>query len=148
MAKDQEEFKELWESVSIILNENESVPTGFTDYCRDLILYAHSIDDIKDDDIDKIKKEDYVNFLLPATNWNNNLFYLNNKAKLGILQHYTIYKWELSNNTSNKHIRRILKCGVITFIGFIVQEHCKNNEIVKRFNEMVNEIILENLNKD
>jgi hypothetical protein len=37
------------------------------------ILYAHSIDDIKDDDIDKIKKEDYVNFLLPATNWNNNL---------------------------------------------------------------------------
>jgi hypothetical protein len=43
-----------------------------------LILYAHSIDDIKDDDIDKIKKEDYVNFLLPATNWNNNLFYLNN----------------------------------------------------------------------
>jgi hypothetical protein len=51
---------ELWESVSIILNENESVPTGFTDYCRDLILYAHSIDDIKDDDIDKIKKEDYI----------------------------------------------------------------------------------------
>jgi hypothetical protein len=50
------------------------------DYCRDLILYAHSIDDIKDDDIDKIKKEDYINFLLPATNWNNNLFYLNNKA--------------------------------------------------------------------
>jgi hypothetical protein len=46
-----------------ILDENESVPTGFTDYCRDLILYAHSIDDIKDDDIDKIKKEDYVNFL-------------------------------------------------------------------------------------
>jgi hypothetical protein len=35
------------------------VPTGFTDYCRDLVLYAHSIDDIKDDDIDKIKKEDY-----------------------------------------------------------------------------------------
>jgi hypothetical protein len=30
---------------------------------------------------DKIKKEDYINFLLPATNWNNNLFYLNNKAK-------------------------------------------------------------------
>jgi hypothetical protein len=44
------------------------VPTGFTDYCRDLVLYAHSIDDIKDDDIDKIKKEDYINFLLPATN--------------------------------------------------------------------------------
>jgi hypothetical protein len=63
-----------WESVSVILNENESVPTGFTDYCRDLVLYAHSIDDIKDDDIDKIKKEDYINFLLPATNWNNNLF--------------------------------------------------------------------------
>jgi predicted small metal-binding protein len=57
-------------------NADESVPTGFTDYCRDLILYAHSIDDIKDDDIDKIKKEDYINFLLPATNWNNNLFYL------------------------------------------------------------------------
>ena len=148
MAKDQEEFRESWRAVSKILDENESVPTGFTDYCRDLILYAHSIDDIKDDDIDKIKKEDYVNFLLPATNWNNNLFYLYNKEKLDILQHYTIYTWELSNNTSNKHIRRILKCGVITFIGFIVQEHCKNNEIVKRFNEMVNEIILENLNKD
>jgi hypothetical protein len=59
MAKDQEEFNKEWESVSVILNENESVPTGFTDYCRDLVLYAHSIDDIKDDDIDKIKKEDY-----------------------------------------------------------------------------------------
>jgi hypothetical protein len=56
--------------------------------------------------------------------------------------------WELSNNTSNKQIRRILKCGVFTFIGFIVQEHCENNEIVKLFNKMVNEIILENLNKD
>jgi hypothetical protein len=54
-------------AASKILDENESVPTGFTDYCRDLILYAHSIDDIKDDDIYKIKKEDYVNFLLPAT---------------------------------------------------------------------------------
>jgi predicted small metal-binding protein len=54
------------------------------------ILYAHSIDDIKDDDIDKIKKEDYINFLLPATNWNNNLFYLYNKDKLDILQHYTM----------------------------------------------------------
>jgi hypothetical protein len=40
---------------------NESVPVGFTDYCRDLVLYAHSIDDIKDDDIDKVKKEDYIN---------------------------------------------------------------------------------------
>jgi hypothetical protein len=36
---------------------NESVPVGFTDYCRDLVLYAHSIDDIKDNDIDKVKKE-------------------------------------------------------------------------------------------
>jgi hypothetical protein len=26
-----------------------------------------------------------------------------------------------------------LKCGVFTFIGFIVQEHCENNEIVKLF---------------
>jgi hypothetical protein len=42
MAKDQEEFNKEWESVSVILNENESVPTGFTDYCRDLVLYAHS----------------------------------------------------------------------------------------------------------
>jgi hypothetical protein len=44
--------------------------------------------DIKDDDIDKIKKEDYINFLLPAINWNNNLFYLYNRDKLDILQHY------------------------------------------------------------
>jgi hypothetical protein len=52
-------------------------------YCNgDLVLYANSIDDIKDDDIDKVKKEDYINFLLPATNWNNNLFYLRNKAEL------------------------------------------------------------------
>jgi hypothetical protein len=42
MAKDQEEFRESWMAVSKILDENESVPTGFTDYCRDLILYAHS----------------------------------------------------------------------------------------------------------
>jgi hypothetical protein len=54
MAKDQEEFRESWMAISKILDENESVPAGFTDYCRDLILYAHSIDDIKDDDIDKI----------------------------------------------------------------------------------------------
>jgi hypothetical protein len=83
MAKDQEEFKKIWVDVSSALNE--SVPVGFTDYCRDLVLYANSIDDIKDDDIDKVKKEDYVNFLLPTTNWNNNLFYLRNKAKLDIL---------------------------------------------------------------
>jgi hypothetical protein len=55
------------------------------------------------------KKEDYINFLLPATNWNNNLFYLYNKTKLDILQHYTIYTWELSNDTPNKYIRRVLK---------------------------------------
>jgi hypothetical protein len=148
MAKDQEEFNKEWESVSVILNENESVPTGFTDYCRDLVLYAHSIDDIKDDDIDKIKKEDYINFLLPATNWNNNLFYLYNKDKLDILQHYTIYTWELSNDTPNKYIRRVLKCGLFTFIGFIVQEYCEDKEIVKLFNKTVGDIILFNLNED
>jgi hypothetical protein len=60
--KDQEEFNKEWESVSVILNENESVPTGFTDYCRELVLYAHSIDDIKDDDIDKIKKKIILTF--------------------------------------------------------------------------------------
>ena len=146
MAKDQEEFKKIWVDVSSALNE--SVPVGFTDYCRDLVLYANSIDDIKDDDIDKVKKEDYVNFLLPATNWNNNLFYLRNKAKLDILQHYTIYTWELSNNTSSKYIRRILKCGVFTFIGFIVQEHCESKEIAKMFNKAVSDIISFNLNED
>jgi hypothetical protein len=35
MAKDQEEFRESWMAVSKILDENESVPTGFTDYCRE-----------------------------------------------------------------------------------------------------------------
>jgi hypothetical protein len=54
--------------VDVSSSLNESVPVGFTDYCRDLVLYANSIDDIKDDDIDKVKKEDYINFLLPATN--------------------------------------------------------------------------------
>jgi hypothetical protein len=37
MAKDQEDFKKIWVDVSSALNE--SVPVGFTDYCRDLVLY-------------------------------------------------------------------------------------------------------------
>jgi hypothetical protein len=39
------------------------------DFCENLFLYAHSIDDIRDEDFDNIKSEDFEIFLLPATAW-------------------------------------------------------------------------------
>jgi hypothetical protein len=54
----------------------------------------------------------------------------------------------LEEQLSSKYIRRILKCGVFTFIGFIVQEHCESKEIAKMFNKAVSDIILFNLNED
>lgn len=146
MGKDQEQFIERWAEIEEFLYE--SVSYDCLDFCENLFLYAHSIDDIRDGDFDNIKKEDYEIFLLPATSWDDNSFYLQNKPDLDILQRYTIYTWELSNLTSNDCVRRVLKCGVLTMIGFIINSHCTSKKIKSGFNDIINKIISENTLKD
>ena len=146
MGKDQEQFIERWAEIEEFLYE--SVSYDCLDFCENLFLYAHSIDDIRDGDFDNIKKEDYEIFLLPATSWDDNSFYLQNKPDLDILQRYTIYTWGLSNLTSNDCVRRVLKCGVLTMIGFIINSHCTSEKIKSGFNDIINKIISENTLKD
>jgi NAD(P)H-flavin reductase len=146
MGKDQEQFIKQWAEMEEFLHE--AVSYECLDFCENLFLYAHSVDDIKDGDFENIKKEDFEIFLLPVTAWHNNSFYLQNKVDLDILQRYTAYSWELSNLTSNDCVRRVLKCGVLTMIGFIINSHCKKGEIKSGFNNIINEIISENTLKD
>jgi hypothetical protein len=70
MGKDQEQFIERWAEMEEFLHE--SVSYDCLDFCENLFLYAHSIDDIRDEDFDNIKSEDFEIFLLPATAWDNN----------------------------------------------------------------------------
>ena len=146
MGKDQEQFIERWAEIEEFLHKGVSYDC--LDFCENLFLYAHSIDDIRDEDFDNIKKEDYEILLLPVTAWDNNSFYLQNKLDLDILQRYTTYTWELSNMTSNDCVRRVLKCGVLTMIGFIINSHCTREKIKSGFNNIINEIISENTLKD
>jgi hypothetical protein len=43
MAKDQEEFNKSWESVSKILNENESVPTGYASITSEVLQFLSGL---------------------------------------------------------------------------------------------------------
>jgi hypothetical protein len=48
MGKDQEQFIERWAEIEEFLYE--SVSYDCLDFCENLFLYAHSIDDIRDGD--------------------------------------------------------------------------------------------------